>query len=293
MFRIGIDIGGTKVKVGAIDGHGAILSSCSKLFIQNYSDPFLLLDAIEEQINQLTDKLSDNQLGGIGIGCPGPLDRDRVSVLETPNLKLLSHFPLVSEFRKRFSVPIRMNNDANVFVFGEAVHGAGRNHSIVYGMTIGTGFGHGLIIDEKIFDGATGTATEFALTPYRDSVIEDYVSGRALEKFYQLRTGQVQSGEIIFQLAEQQDEMALAAWRELGIHLGNAMIPIIFLIDPHVIVLGGSVSAGFHHFRESMQQVLDSHLWDVQKQTLKICKSELGSNAPLIGAANLVPVQPD
>lgn len=288
MIRVGIDLGGTKARIGIVDERGNILSLGEKIFISEFADAVSLIKVLADNVTQLVNSNSDWKLSGIGIGSPGPLDRARKKVLNTPNLKILAYFDLVAAFEAYFDVPIVMNNDANVFTLGEALYGAGRGMDVVYGMTLGTGFGNGLVFNGKIFDGAHGVATEYGLAPYAESIVEDYVAGRALERYFQEFANQPSNGAEIYSRAAAGDDAAIKAFKLLGYHLGQALIPVVRLIDPEVLVVGGSLASGFDWVHETAWPILEELLWDEQRGSMRLVPSHLGAAAPIIGAAALI-----
>jgi glucokinase len=286
--RAGIDIGGTKVRVGFVDDAGGLVHLADKLLVSSFSNGHELVAAVAEHIKSFLDKQPGYELIGVGIGSPGPLDAKMEMVLDTPNTPIIQNFPMVESFRSHFSCPVRMNNDANVFVLGEAMSGAGKGEEYVYGITLGTGYGHGFVWAGQILSGAHGTATEYSLAPYNDGTFEDYVSGPALERHYKSIAGEHKSGLEIFELAESGDANALAAWSLLGRAVGHSLVYVNHLLDPGIIIVGGSLVAGFDYFIGSLREVVDAHLFPNQLGKLKIVPAELGDAAPVIGAASLI-----
>ena len=286
--RIGIDLGGTKARIGIVDEAGQILKLGEKIYIKEFQSANVMIKVLAQEIKHILLSNSQWELAGVGIGSPGPLDKARKRVLNTPNLTLLAYFDLVEAFTRHFDVPVVMNNDANVFTLGEAMFGAGKGMEVVYGMTLGTGFGNGLVYNGKIFDGAHGVATEYGLSPYSEGIVEDYVAGRALERYYHDFANRNLSGPEIFELAEAGDDLAVSAFKLLGYHLGKALIPVVRLIDPQVLVVGGSLSAGFKWIHEAAWPILEELLWEEQDGSLKLVPAILGDAAPIIGAAALI-----
>ena len=290
VIRVGIDMGGTKARVGIVDRVGNILSLGEKIFIKDFPDATGLIQVLAQEITQLLKSNADWELAGIGIGSPGPLDSARKRVLNTPNLTIMAYFDLVEAFEHFFDVPIALNNDANVFTLGEAMYGAGQGMGVVYGMTLGTGFGNGLVFNGKIFDGAHGVATEYGLAPYSESIVEDYVAGRALERYFREFSNQTLGGAEIYTLAAAGDDLAIKAFKLLGYHLGQALIPVVRLIDPQVLVVGGSLASGFAWIHETAWPILEDLLWDEQRGSMQMVPAKLGAAAPIIGAAALIEV---
>lgn len=286
--RAGVDIGGTKVRIGLIDEAGKLVHLADKIPVSQFTRGEDLVQEVSGAIKGMIP--AGDSLVGVGIGAPGPLDAKLETVLETPNTPVIQNFPLADTFRQYFECDVRMNNDANVFVLGEALSGAGKGETFVYGITLGTGYGHGFVWDGKILSGAHGTATEYGLAPYNEATFEYYASGPALERHYASISGEQKSGIEIFELAGSGDANALAAWSLLGRSVGHSLVYVTHLLDPGVIVVGGSLAAGFDYFIKSLREAVDAHLFPNQQGNMKIVPAELGDAAPVIGAAQLIPI---
>lgn len=287
--RAGVDIGGTKVRIGLVGEAGDLIILLDKIAMSKFDSGDALMLVIAEVIHAEISKSSDYELVGVGVGAPGPLNDTHDCVMETPNTPIIQNYPLVDRLQAHFDVPVKMNNDANVFVLGEAISGAGKGEEFVYGITLGTGYGHGFVWDGRILSGAHGTATEYGLAPYNDGTFEDYASGPALERNYANISGSSRTGLQIYKLAQDGDPNALAAWSLLGRSVGHSLIYVNFLLDPGIIVIGGSLAAGFEFFIDSLREVVDAHLFQNQQGRLKIEPAQLGDAAPVIGSALLIP----
>ncbi|NQT64020.1 MAG: ROK family protein [Candidatus Marinimicrobia bacterium] len=286
--RAGVDIGGTKVRIGLVGEEGELLLLVDKIAMSKFEKGDELMFVIANTIKAQIADHSDYELVGVGVGAPGPLNDTHESVMETPNTPIIQNYPLVARLQAHFDVPVKMNNDANVFVLGEAISGAGKGEALVYGITLGTGYGHGFVWDGRILSGAHGTATEYGLAPYNDGTFEDYASGPALERNYENISGESRTGLQIFKLARDGNANALAAWSLLGRSVGHSLVYVNHLLDPGIIVIGGSLAAGFEYFIDSLREVVDAHLFENQKGKLRIEPAELGDAAPVIGSALLI-----
>jgi len=286
--RAGVDIGGTKVRIGLVDPAGKLLMLSDKIPVAEIKTGDGLMAVIAAKILELCRQKSNYELAGVGVGAPGPLDDQHEMVMETPNTPIIQNYPLVTRLQQYFKVPVKMNNDANVFVLGEAIAGAGQGEEFVYGITLGTGYGHGFVWAGRILSGAHGTATEYGLAPYKEGTFEDYVSGPALARNYARIAGKTETGVAIFKLAQAGDTQALAAWSLLGRSIGHSLVYVNHLLDPGVIVIGGSLAAGFEFFIKSLWEVVDAHLFSNQRGRLRIEPAQLGDAAPIIGAAALI-----
>ena len=286
--RAGVDIGGTKVRIGLVGEDGELLFLLDKIATSKFEGGDELMLVIANTIKTCIADHSDYELVGVGVGAPGPLNDTHETVMETPNTPVIQNYPLVARLQAHFDVPVKMNNDANVFVLGEAISGAGRGEAFVYGITLGTGYGHGFVWDGRILSGAHGTATEYGIAPYNDGTFEDYASGPALERNYESISGDSRTGLQIFKLAQDGNANALAAWSLLGRSVGHSLVYVTHLLDPGIIVIGGSLAAGFEFFIDSLREVVDAHLFENQKGRLRIEPAELGDAAPIIGSALLI-----
>ena len=288
LVRAGVDVGGTKIRIGLVADDGSLITLADKIAMQQFNNGDDLMASIAETIKVLVAKTPGAVLRGVGVGAPGPLNDDHTEVMETPNTPTIQNYPLVARLQKYFDIPVKMNNDANVFVLGEAISGAGKGESLVYGIALGTGYGHGFVWDGRILSGAHGTATEYGLAPYNEGTFEDYASGPALERHYAHISGETRRGVEIFELAKAGDPNARAAWSLLGKSIGHSLVYVTHLLDPGIIVVGGSLAQGFDLFIDAVWEVVNAHLFQNQKGKLRIEPAELGDAAPVIGAAALI-----
>ncbi len=286
----GVDFGGTKIKFGLVLEDGNILGETLTLPTESdrRDDEIVgtMIEGIERTVQD--SDLSIQQVAGIGIGSPGPLDLKQGLILEAPNLPTLHNFPLKQTLENYFNLSVAINNDANCFVLGEACFGSAQNASIICGATLGTGFGCGIVINRRIFEGSTGTAAEVWCSPYADRNFEEYGSARAITRIYQQITDQKLDAREIFSLAQENDQDAVATWSEFGVHLGKILAIIANLLDPDVIVIGGSVSHAWQFFYNSMIENLHKNINQAPKDHLKVVRAALGDNAGLLGAAALL-----
>lgn len=287
---IAIDFGGTKMKFGLVTSEGKILGDPLTLPTQSERPGNEIVASMIAGIEQIMQQqnMGVDQIDGIGIGSPGPLDLKQGIILEPPNLPTLHHFPLKQTLENYFGLRVAINNDGNCFVLGEAWFGSARDADIVCGATLGTGFGCGLVIGKKIFEGATGTAAEVWRSPYLDRTFEEYGSARSVTRIYHQITQQNLTAKDIFQLAQSGDTEAIAAWEQYGVHLGKILAIITNLIDPDVIVIGGSVCHAWSFFAPTMKRHLEENINQAPREHLHVVPAALGDDAGLLGAAALL-----
>lgn len=287
---VGVDFGGTKIKAGVITENGELISDEILLPTESQRIAEKITDTMKTCIEEAVESsgLKINDILGIGIGSPGPLDLKQGIILDTPNLPTMINFPLKKTISDHFGKPVELNNDGNCFVLGEACFGAGQAHSIVCGVTLGTGFGCGIVFDRTIYVGSSGTAAEVWCSPYADSNFEEYGAARAVQRFYKNRTGQEFSAKRIFELASNNDQNALNSFNEFGKNLGRILAIMVNILDPNVFVIGGSVSNAWDYFQDSLIKNLRANINAAPREHLQVEKAHLGDNAGLFGAAALL-----
>ncbi|HEX9973097.1 MAG TPA: ROK family protein [bacterium] len=290
MTVVGIDFGGTKIKFGLVDQKGRILGEPMTMPTESNRDAHAIVKTMIEGIERTVQNagLSLNQIEGIGIGSPGPLDLKKGTILEAPNLPTQHFFPLKQHLEERFRKPVEINNDGNCFVLGEACFGAAQNAVIVCGLTLGTGCGCGIVMNRKIYAGSTGTAAEIWCAPYLDSNVEEYGSAKSIRRIYKRIAGKDSEAKAIFDLALKGDKIAVRAWSEFGFHVGKIVAVMVNLLDPDVVVIGGSVSNAWEFFHETLIETVNRNITKAPREHLKIERSSLGENAGLLGAAALL-----
>jgi len=273
---IGLDLGGTAVKAGLVSD-GIVLKDASVPLKPSGS-----FDEIMSQVFELVDTLEPATASGIGVGAPSVVNVAKGIVYDTQNIPSWREVevPLGPVLRERYQIPAFVNNDANCFVLGEKYFGKAKGYSNVVGVTIGTGLGSGLIIENRLYSGTNCGAGEFGMIPFRNRVIEYYASGQFFTNVHGIR------GETLAKRAEQGDTEALAIFTEFGRNLGEAIKTILYAVDPELIILGGSVSRSFALYEAGMRESLATFVYPRSLQKLGIEISEL-PNAAILGAASL------
>ena len=271
---IGVDLGGTNFKAGRVSD-GEIDLEATNPVHQNCteSELFNILFAT-------IDALITKNTTAIGVGVPGIVDPDTGIIYDIINLPAWETIPLRDILEGRYSIPVHLNNDANCFAKGEYIYGAGKAYNNFVGLSIGTGLGMGIIIERKLHNGLFFGAGEIGMVTYKDSIIEYYVSSLFFERNFNATAKELSL------LATQGDATALQAYREFGLHLGNAINNINYMIAPEAIVLGGSISKAFPLFKKSMEETLKTFAFPKQTEHLEIEVSGVNGIA-ILGAAAL------
>lgn len=275
---------------GAITREGKVLGEPVKV-PTGANDPAEMVvkritDSIEKTLIDLSLTVKD--LAGIGIGSTGPLDSEKGEILECPQLPNMHFFNLRESIKKHFGIPVRLNNDANCLTFGECIFGAATDKRNVVGFTLGTGIGCAVVLDKKILYGSTGTAAEIWLSPYRSGMIEDYISGAGVTRIYKSISGMEETSLAIYNLALAGNKDALQTWNEFGKHLAVPVAWSVNLIDPEVVIIGGSIASAYPFFKTSLEGNLRKWICAVPAEKTKVVPAELGDYAGFIGAACLM-----
>jgi glucokinase len=271
---LGVDIGGTNFKIGRIKN--------SKIEKEISTDVDISLTE-EETLHTLLksiDHLINSDIQGIGVGVPGVVDPITGIIYDIQNIPAWKEVPLKEILQQRYNLPIFINNDANCFALGEKIFGKGRNYENFVGLSIGTGLGMGIIINNQLYNGVLCGAGEIGMIGYKDSIIEKYASSLFFSTNYD------RSAKELSEMAEKGNTMALKAFVEFGVHLGEAIKNILYMYAPEAIILGGSISKAYPYFRKSVESSLKSFAYQKQIENLKIETSNQHELA-ILGAAAL------
>lgn len=269
---IGIDLGGTSIRAGYFC-EGKI----SKIITANSPS---ICDSYEESIDYLKSFISEimtSDVIAIGIGVPSVVDIERGVVYNVANISLWEEVPIKEILESHFGIPVYVNNDANCFVIGEKMYGQGSEFADIVGITLGTGVGAGIIINNNIYHGHNTGAGEIGSIAYRDANYERYCSGEFFSILHDT------SGKIVAEKAGKGDVAAIALLEEFGVHVGHLVESVIYTYDPQAIIFGGGLSAAYPYFKASMDRVLEDFQFPVSLKNLHILASK-ESNISILGA---------
>jgi glucokinase len=272
---IGVDLGGTKVAAGRVDNMELtkVITELIPAMSENEQD---VIDSIAGVI----EKLFDENVKGIGIGIPGLVDREKGIAYDIQNIPSWKEVHLKYYLEGRFKVPVYLDNDANCFALGESRFGSGKDEKDFVGLTIGTGMGGGIIKDGFLISDAHCDSGEFGNIMYLDSIYEDYCSGKYFKDKYNT------NGEDLAKAAAKGDETALKAYREFGVHMGNAIKTIMLSVDPRKVIIGGSVAHSKEFFEESMWETIKDFPFPAALTDFEVIFSDV-KNIAVLGAASL------
>ncbi len=260
---IGIDLGGTHVRAGLINE--AQITTMVSDRIPAFGNVEDILSILYEQI----DKILNSSVKAIGVGVPSVVDVEKGIVYDVQNIPSWKEVHLKNLLEARYHLPVLINNDANCFALGEKYFGKGRQSQSMIGLSIGTGLGAGIIINNKLYAGINCGAGEFGEVNYLDHNYEYYASGQFFKNFY------TTTGKHIFEKALKNNESALAIFQEFGGHLGNAIKMILFTFDPELIIIGGSIRESFPFYQKSMWERIRTFTYPKSLDKLRIELSEL------------------
>jgi glucokinase len=271
---IGVDLGGSNVRVGKVEGNRVIRRAARK--ISGHGSEQAVLDEIFATI----DEVFDDQITGIGCGVPSVVDVEHGIVFTVENIPSWREVHLGAALEARYQRPVTINNDANAFAVGELYFGKARGRSNVVAFTLGTGLGGGIIIKGRLYAGSNCGAGEIGMIPWRDRTIEHYAAGQ----FFRDAAGV--GGEVIFARALAGDAAAAALFHEYGRQLGFAVMTALYAFDPEMVVFGGSISRAFGLFEAGLRERLAEFAYPRSLKKLVIASSEL-EDAAILGAAAL------
>jgi glucokinase len=308
-----LDIGGTKVAAGLVNGRGEILfqtrvpmlarGSCDEAF------------ACVEKALKLVLAEGGAPVSAIGISAPGPLDPKTGVILNPPNMPCWRNFPLAARVREEFGLPVVVENDANAAALAEFMWGAGAGYKIVFYTTIGTGIGTGLVLDGRIYNGRTGLAPEGAHIPLdwkngmqcgcgKRGCIEGSAAGPAIAKRARAKIAEFpERGKALLELAggdveRVSAEMVADAWRA-GDALATETLrdtvelitvwlgAIVDLLEPEVIVVGGGVGELVSQWFPEMREMLPRWTMNPRVGEIPLRLAKYEADAGIAGAGAL------
>lgn len=284
---IGIDLGGTAIKLGRFSHDGTCLQSLTVPTPQP-ATPEAVLAAMVEAIGRLDPQ---RQASAIGVGTPGPADASGRIARVAINLVGWQDVPLAEWLEAKTGCPTVIANDANCAGMGEAWLGAGRWFRDLILLTLGTGVGGAIILDGRLFVGHHGTAGELGLITLNPDGPECNSGNRgSLEQYASVQAIRRQTGlepQELGHLAATGDPTALAFWQQYGRNLGSGIASLIYVLTPEAVIIGGGISASAEFFFPAMQAEIDRRVLPSSRAGLQILQAELGNQAGVVGAAKL------
>jgi len=289
-YRIGIDLGGTKIE-GVILGSDGRELARKRIATEREHGYQHILGRLKTVHDELVATVP-GQPTTFGIGTPGALS-PRTGLLKGSNTVCMNGQPVKTDLEKLIGRPIEIQNDANCFAMAEALMGAGKGKKLVFGVIMGTGCGGGIVYKGEVFTGPQAIAGEWghmSLDPNgplcfcgQRGCTETYISGGGLENRYAERFGARRSLKDIENDYHAGQPQAVEFMRTFFQHFGRALANLIDILDPDLIVLGGGVSKFDALYTEGIAQVRKYVFTDVLETP--IVKHQLGDSAGVLGAA--------
>ncbi|TLS49345.1 ROK family glucokinase [Paenibacillus antri] len=305
---VGVDIGGTTVKVGICNAEGKLL--------RTYEGPTgtesgndVILDNIAAYVRRIVDdyNASWDDVAGVGVGIPGFMDFETGVVIFSANFPSMRNVPVKAILEQKLGKPVKINNDANVAALGEAWSGAGRGLQNVVVYTLGTGVGGGIIARGKIYEGFSGMAGELGhvqVVPDMEAIqcgcgqhgcVETVSSATgiirmakdAVERGDKTSLADLPSiaAKDVFDAAKAGDEVALRIVKRAAFYLGKAMAATAVIVNPERFILGGGVAKAGDILFDAVREVFAKYT--PQRAIVDIVPAELGNDAGVVGAAGL------
>lgn len=267
---IGIDMGGTNLRVGRIE-NGVVTQ-----LVREPCNAQGTEDEVLEQFFRMIAQVITPEVQRIGVAVPSVVDYERGIVYDVVNIPSWKEVHLKEILEARFGVNTTVDNDVNCFVNAEFQYGEGKGFKHVVGITLGTGVGAGIVTNGQVCRGSNTGAGEIGCLPYLDGNYEEYTSSQLFKKWNT-------TGAIEAEKADRGDAEAIARWKELGYHLGKLLQVILYTYDPECIIIGGGISQSAFRFKESMMASLNENfLYPHEIERVKIALSTL-ENCNMLG----------
>ena len=298
-YRIGIDLGGTKIEGVLLDGDGRCVAKKRRRTPKNYPDTVAALTAMVETFDRLA---APTQPPPVGVGTPGAWVA-ATGAMKNCNSTWLNGKPLLDDLNVNLHGRVRIANDANCFALSEALAGAGSGASVVFGVILGTGVGGGIVVNGRLLTGANAVAGEWGHTPLpyfrtdpsttaveealpdrpcycgRVNCVETFLSGPGLAKTHEAIAGERLAVEAIPETAASVDLYITM--------LARSLAQLVNVLDPDVVVLGGGVS-NIARLTENMPHHLSRYGFTLEGRT-KVTRALHGDASGVLGAARLWP----
>ena len=312
-YNIGVDIGGTNVKIALIDSNGAIAYSNSvptraemgyEYTIQN------IITTIKDSLKESKNDISD--IGGIGFGLPGQIDSQNGIVRLLPNIPGWVEVPLAKIISQEFNVPVKLDNDVRVATLGELNFGAGKGCQNLICLTVGTGVGSGIVLNGQLVRGASMTAGEighvivennhgeicgcgatgcleaYASGPSVVKLAKDYIAGGKSTKYKEIAAGNEITPYIVYEAAKQGDAVAKRIFTIVGEYLGVALVSVVNLLNPEKIIVGGGVGQAGDLILDPIREAIKKRCIPTSAAAVQVVSAQLGESAGVVGASILV-----
>lgn len=310
--RIGIDVGGTNVKIALVNEKGGIVYSNSIPTRAEMGYEYTvnsMKEAIKELLKETNTSAKDVE--GMGFGFPGQIDCQKGVVRLAPNIPGWVDVPIAEIMEKEFGIPTRVDNDVRCAALGELNFGAGKGCENLVCITVGTGIGSGLIINGKLVRGASNAAGEighikldmtggplcgcgdrgcleaFASGPSIVAMAEEYIKGGKSTKYRELANPDI-TPYVVSVAAQQGDPVAKRIFTIIGEYIGVGLASVVNLLNPEKIIIGGGVAAAGDILMTPIKETLVKRAMPISGGAVEVVPAQLGNTAGVIGASLLI-----
>lgn len=310
--RIGIDVGGTNVKIALVNDKGSIIYSNSIPTRAEMGYEYTInnmKEAIQDLLKETKTAVKD--IEGMGFGFPGQIDCQKGIVRLAPNIPGWVEVPIAEIMQKEFKIPTRVDNDVRCAALGELNFGAGVGCENLVCITVGTGIGSGLIVNGKLVRGASNAAGEighikldmtggplcgcgdrgcleaFASGPSIVAMAEEYIKGGKSTKYRELANPEI-TPYIVSEAAKQGDPVAQRIFTIVGEYIGIGLASVVNLLNPEKIIVGGGVAAAGDILMKPIKETLVKRAMKIAGSTVEVVPAQLGNTAGVIGASLLI-----
>ncbi|HEX8287114.1 MAG TPA: ROK family protein [Pyrinomonadaceae bacterium] len=301
------DLGGTNLRVAAIDSNGSILCR-TKYETPKSESADDIFRAISEAARECRKSVENTgRLLAVGVAAPATIDSANGVILKAPNLPALDGANFSKAIERELNLPVVLENDANSAAIGENWLGASRGYNDSICVTLGTGVGGGITLNGKILRGKNGTAGEIGhicVEPFgapcgcgSRGCVEQYSSATAVVRIAHELENQYPKSVLarnfdltslkVYEAGKDGDELALEVFRRMGFYLGIALADLVNVLNPEIIVIGGGAAAGWDLFIEHAREQIFARAFKEPAESVKIVRAELGDDAGILGAARL------
>ncbi len=309
-FIVGVDLGGTNIRAALADREGHILQRMKTKTLAD-EGPEAVLGRIKGAIRKVLPP--SDQVEAIGIVAPGPLDPWKGVILWAPNLPGWKNVPLKRILEEEFGLPTYVGNDANMAALAEQRFGAGRGVKDLIYITVSTGIGGGIIVDNRLLLGSRGFAAEvghqtleahgprcncgnigclevLAAGPAIARHAVELIEGGAESLIVDLVNGDLSkvTAEEVNEAAQRGDRVAIEVFRRAGFYIGVGIVNLLYLFNPSMIIIGGSVAKAGDLLFKPIWETVNSRISKIYRQGLSIVPAALGDDVGLMGAIALV-----
>ena len=310
-YVLSVDLGGTQIRAALIDATGAIHARESTL-TRSEEGQYAVVNRIFECLSEVMGSLPKDEIRGIGIGAPGPLNPWTGIITEAANLAGWYDVPLAHIVEERFELPTLLGNDCNVAALAERRFGAAQGTTNMIYMTVGTGIGGGIVIDGELLLGASGLAGEIGHQSIEvngpqcncgnTGCLEALAAGPAIARrtVERLETGaasiipELVNGDldkvtavVVSKAASKGDALAIEMLRLAGFYIGVGIVNLIHLFNTELIVIGGGVSKAGEFLFDPIRQTVSERAMGSMQKGVRILPAALGDDVGLLGAACL------